>query len=84
MTHITLTSDQAAIIRDAATPVLIHDPQGLVVGVLDRSTYHVESARAFTAEECAEAQRILTNETNWYTTAELLEHLEKLAPSKPQ
>lgn len=82
MTHITLTSDQAATIRDAVTPVLIHDPQGLVVGVLDRSNDSVASVIGFSLEEITAAEKAAEQSPTWHTLSEIWDRLRLEHPEK--
>ena len=78
MTQIILTPEQAAILSAADSPIVLRDPNGVVVGfVARRGQFATPKVPLFTPEEIAEAERDLDSEGPWYTTKEVLESLRE-------
>lgn len=66
MNYIVLSDDQARTISTAVGPIQVRDSQGNIVGYLPL---------VWTSADIAEANRILTSETTWHTTAEVQAYL---------
>jgi hypothetical protein len=70
MIQIVLNDEQMEALRKAGEEVEIRDPNGGLLGYLDRP---------FDDEEIlAEADRRLNSDGPWYTTEQVLEHLRSL------
>ena len=83
MTHITLTADQAALLRNAHSFVEVHDPQGFVLGVFTPSATNLDDlSSAFSAEEiaAAELEAKSLSPAKGRTLAEIFERLEREYP----
>jgi hypothetical protein len=79
MTQIVLTSEQAAILSGADSPVLLCGPDGKTMGFVARAGKHLRMGEVlFTPDEIAEAERGLDSEGPWYTTKEVLDSLREL------
>jgi len=70
MSKIVLTQEQTQVIAEAKGTVQVQDPEGNLVGYLERPE--------FSPEEIAEAKRALASNQPRYTTAQVLEHLRSL------
>lgn len=71
MTFIVLDEQQARILSDSRGVVGLRDKDGKYLGF---------AGRGFTDEDVEIARRRLASEGPRYTTAEVLDHLERLAP----
>jgi hypothetical protein len=69
MSEVVLNAEQARIIAEAGGPVVLRDPAGKLIAY---------TARRFSAEEIAEAERDLDSNQRLYTTQEVLAHLRSL------
>jgi hypothetical protein len=69
MTQIILTDDQVSALKTAAGTVEVRDRQGALLGYLSRPASDAE---------IAEASRRLKSEGPWYTTQQVLDHLDSL------
>ena len=69
MIKIVLNDEQAKAVGEAVGAVELRDPQGRLVGYVSRSP---------TIEEIAEAKRRLASSGPWFTTEQVLNHLQSL------
>lgn len=69
MIKIVLNDDQAKAVDEAAGAIELRDPQGRLVGYVSRSP---------STREIAEARRRLASAGPWYTTEQVLNHLQSL------
>ena len=69
MIQIILNEDQLKAVQDAAGSVELRDQRGRIVGYVSRPP---------SAAVIAEARRRLTSEGPWYTTQQVLDHLQSL------
>jgi hypothetical protein len=78
MSKIVLTPEQAAIVDSADGCVRVCGPDGQILGWASLSMRKVAPKESvFTPEEVAEAERRADSPGPWYTTAEVLEHLNQ-------
>ena len=75
MSEIVVTDEQAQVITEATTCVLILDRNGTQLGHIVRK---VNGRSGFTAEEIAEAECRLNSDDPRYTTKEVLDRLDSL------
>jgi hypothetical protein len=71
MVQLILNDDQARVIRESVEPVEIVDRTGNRIGILKRG-------HQWTPEELAEAERRARSDGPWYSTQEVLDHLNSL------
>jgi hypothetical protein len=71
MTQIILTDDQVSALQFAAGTVEVRDGRGALLGYI---------ARPPSDAEIAEATRRLASDGPWYTTQQVLDHLDSLEP----
>jgi hypothetical protein len=84
MNEIVLSSEQASIVSSAEGLVAIRGPTGDVIGwIWPKTNRRKPDECPFTPEEIAEAALETRSPGPWYTTKELLEHLESLDRSEP-
>jgi len=69
MTQIILTDDQVSVLQIAAGTVEVRDQRGALLGYLSRPSSDAE---------IAEASRRLKSDGPWYTSQEVLGHLDSL------
>jgi len=69
MIQIILNDDQLKAVQDAAGSVELRDQRGRIVGYVSRPP---------SATVIAEARRRLDSEGPWYTTQQVLDHLQSL------
>ncbi len=69
MAHIILTDDQVRAVQIATGTVEVRDQRGALLGYLSRPPSDAE---------IAEARRRLRSEGPWYTTQQVLDHLDSL------
>ena len=72
MTKIVLTAEQMKLLQDAEKFVTFCRPDGTIAGVMSITP----KKSLFSPEEIAEAERIGKSDGPWYTTKEVLEHLQ--------
>jgi hypothetical protein len=77
MTQLTLPETVAAQLQGLAHPIKLCAPSGETLGsflpAVDPSQYEIEGG-----EPTEEELRTIEQSTEWYTTQEVLQHLEKL------
>ena len=69
MAYITIDEQQARILLESPGEIEVRDRQGNRLGYV---------ARSFSAEEIAEGKRRLASGGPWYTTEQVLDHLQSL------
>jgi hypothetical protein len=69
MLKIILTPEQAKLVATARKPVQVCDPEGNVLAQIDP---------VWTDDDLAEAEKALTTNQVWYTTEQVLAHLQSL------
>jgi hypothetical protein len=70
-----LSDEQLKLINKAEDEIVLVDPSGNEVGVVNRPT--------FTREDIQEALKRANSGGPWYTTAEVLSRLRAMAPECP-
>ncbi|MGI8982382.1 MAG: hypothetical protein ACR2FY_24385 [Pirellulaceae bacterium] len=79
MSKIVLTSEQAEALGRSDYPIAICRPDGSPLAFITKSgKVYSANPPVFSAEEVAAAEREADTCTTWYTTAEILERLNKL------
>lgn len=77
MSRIVLTPEQAAIVGSADGYVRVCGPDGQILGWASLSMRMADPKESvFTPEEVAAAERAAEQETEWYTTKEVLDRLK--------
>lgn len=80
MNHLTLTTDQAALVGSSGSAMLVCDPAGQPLGILALSNRGNESLRnTFTDEEIKSAELEMRSTNQRRTTAQVLKRLDDLA-----
>ena len=81
MTQITLTSEQAELLRDTNTTVYVRDPSGQLLGYITRPSV-TDSGQpcTFTSEEIAAAIEAAEHSPTWRTLSEIWESLRRDHP----
>ncbi len=80
MNHLTLTTDQAALVGSSGSAVLVCDPAGQPLGILALSNYQGDVLKdAFSDKEIASAVSEAHATTDRRTTAQVLQRLDTLA-----
>ncbi|MEX2092514.1 MAG: hypothetical protein WD971_07540 [Pirellulales bacterium] len=69
MIKIVLNDEQAKTVEEATGAIELRDPQGRLVGYVSRSP---------SSQEIADAKRRLASAGPWYTTQQVLSHLQSL------
>ena len=80
MTFLTITDEQARLIAEASTPIVVVDSRGREVGKLQPIDAASTGAAPLSAEDVAELKRRINAPGPGKSTKELLEHLQAIAP----
>jgi len=78
MLQVTVSDEQARMISEASTPIVIVDTKGRALGQITPVDQETAVQPAISAEELAEIKRRMEMPGPGYTTQEVLDHLQSL------
>ena len=78
MTDIVVNDEQARMILESKTPVVIRDRRGRQLGEVVRVSNGCGDASGPTPDKIAELEKRLDSAGPWYTTEDVLAHLRSL------